>query len=113
MQWSIVESNNRAMVLGQMIGAIKELVPMFGGGGILGGIGGGGTAIGTTGGDTPAQATQRASILASIAACPFLAAVPDQQAYFTALVAKTPGSGLNAVQAIVDRLKGLPVAVIP
>lgn len=114
MQWSIVESNNRAAVLGQMIGAIRELAPMFGGGGILGGIGGGGgTAIGTTGGDTPAQATQRASILATIAACPFLAAVPDQQAYFTALVAKTPGSGLNAVQAIVDRLKGLPVAVIP
>lgn len=113
MQWSIVESNNRAMVLGQMIGAIKELVPMFSGGGVLGGIGGGGTATGTTGADTPAQATQRASILATIAACPFLDAVPDQQAYFTALVAKTPGSGLNAVQAIVDRLKGITPAVIP
>ncbi|MCX7429348.1 MAG: hypothetical protein NTW96_27460 [Planctomycetia bacterium] len=111
MQWSIIESNNRALVIGQLIGAIKELVPLFAGGSGLA-IGGssGGTGT-TTAADTDAQKIQRATIQATIANCPFLQAVPDQQAYFAALVAKVPGDQLDKVQAIVDRLKALPAPV--
>jgi len=82
---------------------------------LSGGIGGIGGAVPATQPvvDTPAQALQRQAILTKIANCPFLAAVPVQQAYFTARVKAASPSELAEIQAIVDRLSAIPATVIP
>ena len=97
MQWSIVESQNRAMVLGQLIGAIKELVPLMAGGGGIAIPSAGGT--GTSALDTPAQMELRNALLAKIANCPFMSA--DQKASLTASVKAAPAAYLSYLAPIV------------
>lgn len=114
MQWSIVESNNRRAVIGDLIGLVQTLAPILGaaGGGSVPSIGGG-AAVPVTTLDTPAQMAQRNAILAKIANCPFLAAAPDQQALYAGIVAKAPASQLAVFDGIIARLTALPATVTP
>lgn len=95
MQWSIVESNNRALVLNQLIEAIARVAPLFMQSGAAAALGGNAGV-----GDTTAQATTRADMLARIAACPFMA--DAQKAALTALVKAAPGSTLAALKPSID-----------
>lgn len=109
MQWSIVESNNRRAVLGDLISMIRELAPLLGGGGGgIGGIIGGGSG---TVADTAADTETRRAIVEKINACPFLAQVPAQQLAYANYVLKAPASMLPTILEFVNRLSLVPVEV--
>jgi len=97
MEWSIVESQNRALVLGQLIGAVRELVPMLGGGG--------GASLPVSGGTTlPAVDTGaelRAALLAKIAACPLMQ--DAQKESLSAAVKVAPANFLQYLSPVVEQ----------
>lgn len=97
MEWSIAESNNRRAVLGDVIGAVRELVPMLGGGG--------GVSLPATGGSTlPATDTGaelRSALLAKIAACPLMQ--DAQKASLSAAVKVAPANFLQYLSPVVEQ----------
>lgn len=95
MQWSIVESNNRRAVIGDLIGLIQSLAPILGagGGGGVPSIGGGVPLVDT-------QAELRAALLAKIAACPLMS--DQQKAQLTAAVKAAPANFLPMFAPLVE-----------
>jgi len=103
MAWSIVESNNRTVVLQQMMNLIASAIPFIsGGGGTIIPSGSGGLPTVTAASDTPQQAQDRATLLTRIENCPAMnpALKPDLEAS----VMKAPASFLPIAMAFMNSL---------
>jgi hypothetical protein len=103
-----IQANAEAMKqIMQLVGTLTPLLAA-GSGSALGALGTGGAAATA---DTAEQAATRAAIVAKIEACPFLAAVPAQQAAYASFVKTAPASQLPAILDMVNRLALVPVTV--
>ena len=102
MQWSIVESNNRVLVMGQMMQLVASVLPFVtaGGGSIQPTAAGGVVAVAQK--DTPEQALQRATLISRVQNCPVMAETSKPQ--LIQAVGAVPASYLPTIQAFVDGL---------